>query len=195
MKLVKCIYCGNSDSVDEIINDDNKVVYRCYSCGRSSSQAISLDSRLKLELSKTGELQHQSIGILVRNRKKQVLMVKRRFFPFSWAIVFGHVHNGENFESAAKRELIEETGIKAEKLKSVYEEVINAGCRTNVRLHHVKIFETIVDDDTFIVPNSESEFVIWVDLKEIGKVYKPVGDSTRKILERLHLAKIHAPKK
>jgi 8-oxo-dGTP diphosphatase len=47
--------------------------------------------------------------------KPHVLLVKRRWKPFAddWALPGGYLRDGEDFEAAARREGVEETGIRA----------------------------------------------------------------------------------
>jgi 2-dehydropantoate 2-reductase len=51
--------------------------------------------------------------VIVRNGGS-VLLVERKYEPKGWAIPGGFVEYGEKTEDAAVRELMEETGIKAE---------------------------------------------------------------------------------
>ena len=43
-----------------------------------------------------------------------IVLVRRRDFPFGWAIPGGYVEYGESVEDAARREAFEETGLKIE---------------------------------------------------------------------------------
>lgn len=58
----------------------------------------------------------------LRQRDLQVLLIKRRAWPYEnmWAIPGGFVHSDESLESAAKRELQEETGVTDVYLEQLY---------------------------------------------------------------------------
>lgn len=54
-------------------------------------------------------------------RGKQVLLVKRKFEPFKggWVVPGGFVEDSETVEEAARRETLEETGMKVKLVKRV----------------------------------------------------------------------------
>lgn len=65
------------------------------------------------------------VGALVlRDREEglEILLVRRRYQPFQgmWSIPGGHVEPGESLLEAARRELLEETGIEAEPLGVIH---------------------------------------------------------------------------
>jgi 8-oxo-dGTP diphosphatase len=53
--------------------------------------------------------------------KGRILLVKRKFEPYKglWAIPGGIVEDGERVEEAAKREALEETGVKVKLIKLI----------------------------------------------------------------------------
>ncbi|MCH4823041.1 NUDIX hydrolase [Gramella lutea] len=55
------------------------------------------------------------------NNKFKVLLIQRKKDPFKdeWALPGGFVEEGEDLESAAKRELLEETGVKVDSMEQV----------------------------------------------------------------------------
>lgn len=58
----------------------------------------------------------------LRDRALQVLLVRRKYppFPGRWAIPGGFVLEGESLDAAARRELVEETGVSRVYLEQLY---------------------------------------------------------------------------
>lgn len=72
------------------------------------------------------------VGALVARHRSgaiEVLLVKRRYPPFAgyWSFPGGHVEPGEPVLEAARRELLEETGIEAEPVGVVHIHELVAG--------------------------------------------------------------------
>jgi len=69
-------------------------------------------------------LTHRGVDILLLNPKNEIFVHQRSFskrtFPGYWALFAGgFVSSGENYETAALRELKEETGVVASKLEFI----------------------------------------------------------------------------
>ena len=62
-----------------------------------------------------------SVVFCKANNQFKVLLIQRKKDPFKdeWALPGGFVNEGENLETAAKRELYEETGVKVESMEQV----------------------------------------------------------------------------
>jgi 8-oxo-dGTP pyrophosphatase MutT (NUDIX family) len=71
------------------------------------------------------------------------LLIDRKRFPFCWAGVAGHIEEGEKPEEAAKKELREEVGLKAKKLKLVLKKRFYPNpCRRGGKSHFWWVFKT-----------------------------------------------------
>lgn len=95
------------------------------------------------------------VAVVVLNTSEGILLVKRGIEPFigSWALVGGYVDSGEDHVDAARRELLEETGIDYKGTFSV----LGAQGSTNKRQLLVFLTnDTVVDlKDYKFQPNSE----------------------------------------
>jgi len=62
-----------------------------------------------------------SVVFCKANNQFKVLLIQRKKDPFKdeWALPGGFVNEGENLETAAKRELLEETGVEVETMEQV----------------------------------------------------------------------------
>jgi 8-oxo-dGTP diphosphatase len=62
------------------------------------------------------------IVIVTRGRKPRVLLIRRKNEPFAgmWAIPGGFVEKDESLENAARRELLEETGVNADHIEQIH---------------------------------------------------------------------------
>lgn len=91
------------------------------------------------------------VGILVRNKNK--FLLAREILEGGkayWIVPGGKVEFGETIEDAAKREILEETGIKAKKLKFLaYKEAIAAkyNYHTVIFFFETKTNTTKIKDD------------------------------------------------
>lgn len=62
------------------------------------------------------------IAIVTHEARPRVLLVRRKHAPFEgmWAFPGGFINMDESLEDAARRELLEETGVKAARLEQVH---------------------------------------------------------------------------
>ena len=84
-----------------------------------------------------------AIGVVVRRADRYLLIRQFRFIvdQFVWAIPSGGVEPGESLEEAARRELFEETGLKATRMQHLLHYFPSYGC-SNQR------FELFLADDS-----------------------------------------------
>jgi 8-oxo-dGTP diphosphatase len=62
------------------------------------------------------------IAIVTREVRPRVLLIRRKNPPFAgnWALPGGYINMDESLEESARRELLEETGVKAARLEQVH---------------------------------------------------------------------------
>lgn len=85
---------------------------------------------------------HKSVGMLVW-KNGELLLIERKKPPFGFAPPAGHLdEDGDNFKSAAERELREEVGLNAENIELVMEGRKENPCRReDGSWHYWKIYE------------------------------------------------------
>ena len=124
------------------------------------------------------------VGIIVLNDKNQVFVGKRKDNPGDkWQMPQGGVDEGEDFLSAMKRELLEETSIKnisiIKEIKKIYEyelpeNLIGIIWKGKYRGQKQKWFITkfLGDESEINVSTNNPEFIEWkwVDMEMLPKV-------------------------
>lgn len=90
---------------------------------------------------KQGAAKHYSAGVIIKKDGKY-LLINRAIFPPGYASPAGHVDKTETPEQAAKRELKEEVGLEAKKLKLlIHEEIPGNLCHFGVSVHEWFVYD------------------------------------------------------
>lgn len=112
------------------------------------------------------------VGMIVRNGDK-ILLIERKKFPFGFAPPAGHVDDDESFDDAAKREIGEEVGLKAESLKLLIEGRKDTPCRRpGGSWHYWKIYEVKTSDFEVSRSKSETKNANWYSMVQICSLAK-----------------------
>jgi len=162
---IYCITCNTDGTLKTRKN--NKTVFVCPN-GHDNERGLHYGG-VKFEIGEDNELLHESIGVFVRNKDRKLLFIDRTEYPFGIAIPAGHIDDGETPEQAAKRELMEETGIKADKLKLLFSNNILDSCSGGSDKHRWHGFGVILEPNQTITINHEGINPVWLDLKEAAK--------------------------
>ena len=99
-----------------------------------------------------------------------ILLIKRKNDPFKdcWAVPGGFVNENEDLEVAAKRELLEETQIKIEKLEQL--KAFGKPFR-DPRSHVVSIaFTGFVPIETFAIASDDAKEAKWFSVNDLPKL-------------------------
>jgi len=119
---------------------------------------------------------NKSAGTIVKENGK-ILLIERKNIPYGFACPAGHVDRGEDFETCAKRELFEETGLKAIKTRLLAEGRQEGICKRGGTFHSWKVYEAEVQGE---IKPSERE-IKQVDWYPIDKIREFAG-RTRKYI-------------
>jgi ADP-ribose pyrophosphatase YjhB (NUDIX family) len=112
---------------------------------------------------------HKSAGVIIENKKGEVLLIERAFFPPGWAAPAGHVDKGESFEEAAKREAREETGLKVEEMELAIEEFVDWNeCSKGVRGHYWKVFRVLNWSGEVGINEREAKQYKWIKKEDLN---------------------------
>ncbi len=114
------------------------------------------------------KLVHRAVHVFVFNKRGDLLLQKRSplkdLCPGLWdSSVSGHLDSGEDYATAAVRELAEEMGITVE---SAPEEIARITPREQTGWEHVRLYR-VRHDGNLRYPAAEIEAAIWFPLAEI----------------------------
>ncbi len=117
----------------------------------------------------------------------ELLLIKRKNDPFKgkWALPGGFVDEGEDLAVAAKRELLEETGLKADRL-----EQLGAFGKPgrDPRQHTVSVAYTgFVESDTMVMAADDADEAQWFSVKVLPELAFDHADIVNLALEKHHL--------
>ena len=120
-----------------------------------------------------------------RMNKPYFLILKRKKNWEGWEFIKGGINEGESEESAAKREIIEETGLQKfkiiKKLEGFKKEYVGIGNKTNI--HSVYLIEASMNIPINIPKGEESEHstYLWGDAD--STMSKLTWDNDKEILK------------
>ena len=140
----------------------------CDDCHNTSPRLIVIDPKTVWWVDEaTKEYWHESVGVFVFNAENKALFFERTIYPFAFAIPAGHLDTGEDAETAVKRELQEEAGIKTNGVKLFSEEeVIGDECRRGADNHRWHLYTTRVENVGEVKINDEGIKPVWLTLDE-----------------------------
>ncbi|MBT4122277.1 NUDIX hydrolase [bacterium] len=118
---------------------------------------------------KDGKLMHYTAGALIK-RGDKYLLIDRVKPPLGFAGVAGHIDEGEDETQALKREVEEESGLKVDDYKILFEEELNWNwCSKGADSHYWYLFECDVSGE--IKQNyNETKSIGWYTVDEIKKL-------------------------
>ena len=168
-----CINC-HAEPIKKVYKHGS-VGFYCAACGRTSTRYIHLALDDRNWIDETGELHHTTAGAVVRNMEGKYLFLERTEYPPGYNFPAGHVEAGEDALEAAGRELQEETGVKAGKLRHVVTaEVPVDSCSGGADTHEWHVYLEQLHQPAQVTLNDEHRHVVWLTLQEaLGRKLPP----------------------
>ena len=130
-----CFFCLSPDI--QKIASKRKTVYLCNSCGKRDGKVLKIDPKIKTSWIR-GAFQHYTVGaLLLDERKKKYLLMKKRTYPLVIDVIAGHIDSNETPAKAIEREVTEETGYRIKTKEKIWEGLIrNDYCRRGAPNHY-----------------------------------------------------------
>ncbi|MCP4727117.1 MAG: NUDIX domain-containing protein [bacterium] len=123
-----------------------------------------------------------TVGALIFNKEKELLLVKTDKWSGQYCIPGGHIELGETIIDAVRREIKEETNLDIKDIEfHMIEECIFSENFFNPDKHFIFLDYTCTAVTTDVILNEEAQEYEWVDLKDIDKFN----------IEKLTLKSIH----
>lgn len=137
---------------------------------------------------------HKPVWIWIINEQNQILVQKRastkKFMPNLWdGSSTGHVHAGEQLDSACQREVLEELGVDIAKERFTFLGEFLA--QPVWELGQVYLLELNSTENKFVFQDNEVDEVKWLNLEEFkellfSKEFMPYNDNYKNwVLEKL----------
>lgn len=127
-----------------------------------------------------------TVGGLIFNPGGEVLMIRTRKWSNLWGIPGGKIKFGETSEDALRREILEETGLRVDRIEFVLVQDCVRSTEFYREAHFVLLNYTCqAADASRVILNDEAEAWRWVGVEEALAL--PLNRPTRVLLERVQL--------
>lgn len=117
----------------------------------------------------------KGVKALVFNHKNEVLMIRLSYYPNTWTFPGGGVDAGEKPQTAARREVREEVGIKLGEIDFV----TTLDFKHEHKKDTVFVYQATVENVKVEIDKKEVAEAGWFSLEELP----PMGSNAKRILE------------
>ncbi len=124
-----------------------------------------------------------TVGVFVFADNNRFLLVKSDKWKGLYVTPGGHIELGEKIEDAARREILEETGLKIHSLKFIHFHEFIFGEEFHKKGHFICFKFKAMTDSTDVKLNYEAQDYVWVTADEAESL--PLAKNTRNSLALL----------
>ncbi|OGH93732.1 MAG: hypothetical protein A2538_02530 [Candidatus Magasanikbacteria bacterium RIFOXYD2_FULL_41_14] len=131
-----------------------------------------------------GNALHYSVGAIIKLQGKY-LLIDRAIKPSGFAVLAGHINDGETTEHALAREVEEEGGLGIASAKLVWQgEVENNWCSRGIGIHYWNVFECETTGDPMLF-TAEAKSIGLYTIEEMKKM--PFDPAVLYWMKKLHI--------
>jgi phosphoglycolate phosphatase-like HAD superfamily hydrolase/ADP-ribose pyrophosphatase YjhB (NUDIX family) len=124
-----------------------------------------------------------TVGALIFNSRREVLMIRTHKWSDKWGIPGGKIKGGETAEEALRRELLEETGLTIRDIRFVLVQDCVRSREFYKKAHFVLLNYTCVAEDGPVTLNEEAEESRWVTFEQAQTL--PLNQPTKILLDHV----------
>src|SRR3989344_3264591 len=109
-----------------------------------------------------------SVGVIIENSLGHILLIDRATFPYGYAAPAGHTETGKVPEDAARREIVEEVGLKFQDITLVWHGVIQNPCRRGYDEHEWWVYRAKASESAIVrIDKNAARGARWVEPEKL----------------------------
>lgn len=126
----------------------------------------------KKGVSKDGLPMHYSVGAVIE-REGKYLLINRKYEPLGFAGLAGHIDEGEDDPAKAMaREVFEESGLKVEKYRPLFQEEVEGNwCYRGIDVHFWYLYGCEVSGEE-VWEKNEAKSMGWYTAEQIKEMWR-----------------------
>ncbi len=187
-----CYICGETPVHPE--KTPSGEFYVCEANGHRAERLFLFDGQAVYHFAESG-ITHETAGAVIQRGQadqRYTLLFLRRKFPFQYTIPAGHIEIGNQPEDEARREVFEETGLRVNQIKPLWQEEtlrLHDPCRRGADWHIWNVY--MVEAEGMVQLSEEGRIIGWYSDDEVRELAskKLLVEPVVEIFKRLRILK------